>query len=113
VKAVAEPVPETDVVPRRFLGWVIIALLLLFSVLAGATACLVLVYSTDLPQVEQLERYRPSAVTELYDSQHKVIGTFALQHRVIASYEQYPQVLRDALIAIEDKDFYRHWGVNV
>src|SRR5262244_1262998 len=91
----------------------IISLLMVVSALAGATAGLVLVYSTDLPQVEQLERYRPSAVTELYDSQHHVIGTFALQQRVIASYEQHPQVLRDALIAIEDKDFYRHWGVNV
>lgn len=113
MKAVAELATETDVAPRKFLGWVIVALLLLFSILAGASAGLILVYSTDLPQVEELERYRPSAVTELYDSQHNVIGTFALQHRVIATYEQYPPVLRDALIAIEDKDFYRHWGVNV
>ena len=42
-----------------------------------------------------------------------MIGSFALQRRVVASYEDYPQVLRDALISIEDKDFYRHWGVNV
>ena len=113
MKAVVKLAPETDVVPRKILGWIIISLLMFVSALAGATAGLVLVYSTDLPQVEQLERYRPSAVTELYDSQRHVIGTFALQHRVIATYEQYPQVLRDALIAIEDKDFYRHWGVNV
>jgi penicillin-binding protein 1A len=113
VKAVAEYAPETKVAHHKFLGGMIISLLMVVSALAGATAGLVLVYSTDLPQVEQLERYRPSAVTELYDSQHHVIGTFALQHRLIASYEQYPQVLRDALIAIEDKDFYRHWGVNV
>ena len=32
---------------------------------------------------------------------------------MVASYDDYPQVLRDALISIEDKDFYRHWGVNV
>ena len=79
----------------------------------GAAAGLLLVYSTDLPQVEELERYRPSAVTELYDGQGRVIGTFSLQRRVIASYDDYPEVLRDALVSIEDKDFYRHSGINI
>jgi penicillin-binding protein 1A len=88
-------------------------LLILFSAIVGATAGLLLVYSTDLPQVEELERYRPSAVTELYDGQGRVIGTFSLQRRVIASYEDYPEVLRDALVSIEDKDFYRHSGINL
>src|SRR6202020_2390933 len=60
-----------------------------------------------------MERYRPSSVTELYDGQGKVIGTFALQRRVVASYEDYPEVLRNALISMEDKDFYRHSGINI
>jgi len=113
VKAVLELDPPAQAVPRRFLGRMMIGLLLLASAILGAVAGLILVYSTDLPQVEELERYRPSSVTELYDQQGKVIGAFALQHRVIASYEQYPQILRDALIAVEDKDFYRHWGINI
>jgi membrane peptidoglycan carboxypeptidase len=70
------------------------------------------VYSTDLPQVEQLEHYRPSSVTELYDDQSRVIGTFALQRRVVAAYDDYPEVLRNALVSIEDKDFYAHSGIN-
>ncbi len=61
----------------------------------------------------KLERYRPSSVTELYDGQGRVIGTFALQRRVIASYDDYPEVLRNALVSIEDKDFYRHSGINI
>jgi penicillin-binding protein 1A len=88
-------------------------LLVLFSAAVGAAAGLLLVYSTDLPQVEELERYRPSSVTELYDGKGRVIGTFALQRRVIAAYDDYPEVLRNALVSIEDKDFYRHSGVNV
>src|ERR1019366_8921190 len=32
---------------------------------------------------------------------------------VIATYDDYPEVLRNALVSIEDKDFYRHWGINV
>jgi len=94
-------------------GRLVIALLVLVSALVGATAGLLLVYSTDLPQVDQLEHYRPSSITELYDDQGRTIGSFALQRRVVASYDDYPQVLRQALISIEDKDFYRHWGVNV
>ena len=90
-----------------------IGLLVLVSALVGATAGLLLVYSTDLPQVDQLEHYRPSSITELYDDQGRTIGSFALQRRVVASYDDYPQVLRQALISIEDKDFYRHWGINV
>jgi penicillin-binding protein 1A len=94
-------------------GRLVIGLLVLVSALVGATAGLLLVYSTDLPQVDQLEHYRPSSITELYDDQGRTIGSFALQRRVVASYDDYSQVLRQALISIEDKDFYRHWGVNV
>ena len=95
------------------MGRVVLALLFLVAALVGATIGLLFVYSTDLPQVEQLEHFRPSSTTELYDDQGRIIGSFALQRRVVASYNDYPPVLRDALISIEDKDFYRHWGVNV
>jgi len=94
-------------------GRLLIGLLVLVSALVGATGGLLLVYSTDLPQVDQLQHYRPSSITELYDDQGRIIGSFALQRRVVASYDDYPQILRQALISIEDKDFYRHSGVNV
>jgi penicillin-binding protein 1A len=94
-------------------GRLLIGLMVLVSALVGATAGLLLVYSTDLPQVDQLEHYRPSSITELYDDQGRTIGSFALQRRVVAAYDDYPQILRQALISIEDKDFYRHWGINV
>jgi penicillin-binding protein 1A len=93
-------------------GRLLIGLLVLFSALVGATAGLLLVYSTDLPQVDQLEHYRPSSITELYDDQGRIVGSFALQRRVVASYEDYPKVLRDALISVEDKDFEKHSGIN-
>ncbi len=88
-------------------------MLVLLSAAVGAAAGLLLVYSTDLPQVGELERYRPISVTELYDTQGRVIGTFALQRRVIATYDDYPEVLRNALVSIEDKDFYKHSGINL
>jgi penicillin-binding protein 1A len=104
---------ESPAAEHKMVGRLVIGLLVLVAALVGATAGLLLVYSTDLPQVGQLEHYRPSSITELYDDQGRTIGSFALQRRVVASYNEYPEILRQALISIEDKDFYRHWGVNV
>ena len=92
--------------------WVVFGLLVLASAAFGALAGLLFVYSTDLPQVDELERYRPSSITELYDDQGRVIGSFALQRRVIASYNDFPRILREAVISTEDKEFEKHWGVD-
>jgi len=113
MKVIYQDLPPVDVGGRKVMGRVLFGLLLLLSALVGATAGLLLVYSTDLPQVEQLEHYRPSSITELYDDHGQVIGSFALQRRVVASYTDFPPFLREALISTEDKDFYRHWGINV
>src|SRR5215471_13244169 len=104
--------PPAEVAGRKLVGRVLLGLLVLAAALIGATAGLLLVYSTDLPQVEDLEHYRPGSITELYDDQGRVIGSFALQRRVVASYDDYPQVLRDALVSTEDKDFFEHSGIN-
>ena len=113
MKVIYQHLPPVEIAGRKLVGNVLFGLLILLSAAVGAAAGLLLVYSTDLPQVEQLEHYRPSSVTELYDTQARVIGTFALQRRVVATYDDYPQVLRDALVSIEDKDFYQHSGINL
>src|SRR5438105_3832555 len=113
MKTLYQDLPPIKLGSRKLVGRVLFVLLVLLAALVGATAGLLLVYSTDLPQVEQLENYRPSAITELYDDQGRTIGSFALQRRVIASYDDYPPILREALLSIEDKDFNRHWGINV
>ena len=110
------PVEQEQEIPapsRRMAGRVGFLLLALMAAAVGALAGLLLVYSTDLPQIGELEHYRPSSITELYDDQGREIGSFALQRRVIVAYEDIPKVLRDAVISIEDKDFERHWGVDV
>ncbi len=113
MKLIYQQSPTIEIGGRKVVGVVLFGLLVLLSAAVGAGAGLLLVYSTDLPQVEELERYRPSSVTELYDTHGRVIGTFALQRRVIASYDDYPVVLRNALTSIEDKDFYQHSGINL
>src|SRR5450432_3470586 len=105
--------PPVNVGGKKLVGRVLFGVLVLAAIAVGGTAGSLLVYSTGLPQVEELEHYRPSSVTQLYDDQNRVVGSFALQRRVIVSYDDFPKVLRDSLISIEDKDFERHWGVNL
>jgi len=112
MKSIYEDLPPVEIAGRKLVGRVVFGLLVLVSALVGATAGLLLVYTTDLPQVEALEAYRPSSITELYDDHDRVIGSFALQRRVVATYDDFPPVLRQALVSIEDKDFYRHSGIN-
>jgi penicillin-binding protein 1A len=112
MKSIYEDLPPVEIAGRKLVGRVLFGLMVLISALVGSTTGLLLVYTTDLPQVEALEAYRPSSITELYDDHGRVIGSFALQRRVVAAYDDFPPVLRDALVSIEDKDFYRHSGIN-
>jgi len=112
MRSIYEDLPSVEIAGRKLVGRVLFGLLVLVAALVGATAGLLLVYTTDLPQVDALEAYRPSSITEVYDDHGRVIGSFALQRRVVAGYEDFPPVLRDALVSIEDKDFYKHSGIN-
>jgi penicillin-binding protein 1A len=111
MNSVAEPSPVKEA-GKPLVGRVVFSALVLTSAFLGTIAGLLIVYSTDLPQINELERYRPSTITELYDDQGRQIGSFALQRRVLATYEDYPRVLRDAIISTEDKTFETHWGIN-
>jgi penicillin-binding protein 1A len=71
------------------------------------------VYSSDLPQIRELEDYRPDVMTELYADDGTILGSFALERRVIVTYDQIPPVVRDAVISIEDRHFEDHWGIDV
>jgi len=90
----------------------IFALLLVASSGIGALGGLALVYSVDLPQIHDLDHYRPISNTVLYDDQGRAFGSFALQRRIIAQYEDFPQILYDAVLSIEDKNFEEHSGFD-
>lgn len=97
---------------RKVVGRVAFFLLLLGAIALGASAGLLFVYSSDLPQIRALEDFQPDVVTELYADDGQVVGNFALQRRVLLTYEQYPQVLKDAILTTEDQHFEEHWGVD-
>src|SRR6266436_2963110 len=97
---------------RKVVGRVAFAMLLLASIAIGSLAGLLFVYSSDLPQIRALEDFQPDVVTELYADDGQVVGNFALQRRVLLSYEQFPPVLKDAILTTEDQHFEQHWGVD-
>jgi penicillin-binding protein 1A len=108
------PLPQPPRVrSRKVFGQFIFVILLLLSAGAGALAGLVFVYSSDLPQVRQLMDYRPDVMTELYADDGTPIGSFALEHRVMVTYDQIPRGLIDAVLSVEDRHFESHWGVDV
>src|SRR5215472_15697332 len=87
---------------RTVVGRVAFALLLLASISFGALAGLLFVYWSDLPQIHALEDFTPDVVTELYADDGQVVGNFALQRRILLTYEQIPQLLKDAILSSED-----------
>jgi penicillin-binding protein 1A len=98
---------------RKLAGRSALAVLIVLAVITGSLAGLTLVYSVDLPQINDLERYRPSTTTDLYDRKGRIIGSFALERREVVNYDDFAPVLRQAVISIEDKNFESHWGVNM
>jgi penicillin-binding protein 1A len=101
----------------RLRGWklidrVALAFLLLCSIALGAAAGLLFVYESDLPEIRALETYRPNVVTEIYADDGQLVGSFALQRRILMTWEQTPRVLYNAVTAIEDQHFEDHWGVD-
>ena len=87
--------------------------LLGMSALFGGVAGLAVVYSVDLPQMEDLAKYRPNTTTELLDAKGREIGSFALERRVVVPYSDIPVSLKDAILSIEDKHFETNWGINL
>ncbi len=98
---------------RKFAGRVAFTILLLGMIAFGVAAGLLFVYSSDLPEIRALEDYRPNVVTELYADDGQEIGNFALQRRILLTYEQIPPSLKDAITSTEDQHFFEHWGIDL
>jgi penicillin-binding protein 1A len=90
-----------------------IALLFIVVAMLGTLSGVLFAYAGDLPQVSALDDYTPSTITRVYAADGQVIGEFATQRRVIISYDDINPLLRQAIIATEDAEFDRHFGVNI
>src|SRR5438270_2988593 len=102
----------THVVVRVARNAGIVALFIVMAML-GVVSGVMFAYAGDLPQVSALDNYSPSTITRIYASGGQVIGEFATQRRVVVGYDEINPVLRQAIIATEDAEFDRHFGVNI
>jgi penicillin-binding protein 1A len=98
---------------QRYLGSLVFIVLLCLSIAAGATAGVLFVYNSDLPQVDSLEDTRPGVITQVFADDAQVIGSFALERRILVKWEDIPQTVRSAIIAVEDQNFWQHWGIDL
>lgn len=79
--------------------------------IAGAAALFVSL-SSSLPQIIKVSDYKPLLVSEVYARGGEKIGEYSQQYRKLTPIEKIPQRLIEAFIAIEDRQFYEHEGIN-
>jgi 1A family penicillin-binding protein len=68
---------------------------------------------SDIPSAESIANYRPPASTRILDYRGRVIFDFFQEKRRPVQLESIPSCLREAVVAIEDKRFYSHWGIDL
>lgn len=66
-----------------------------------------------LPSFEELENPRPYYASNVYASDGRLIGQFFIQNRIEVGLDSVPKHLINALIATEDRKFYKHWGLDI
>ena len=66
-----------------------------------------------VPRVSELATYRPDIVTQIVARDGSTIARYAIERRTLVTRSDIPAVFRNALIATEDKNFFRHGGVDV
>ena len=86
----------------------------LLGAIAGVAAVAVIFhnYAKDLPDHSQLKQYAPPIVTRLYAGDGRLLQEYAREKRIFIPIEQIPDHVKNAFIAVEDKNFYEHRGVD-
>lgn len=90
----------------------------------GASACLFLyavggglvyaLFSDELPDIDTLETFQPKRVTRVWSADGQHLLDFKEENReLIRDFDEIPQAMKDALISIEDRRFFSHWGVDL
>ncbi len=92
--------------------WIFFGFLIAIFVCLGAAVGILLGYEYNLPPIQSLEDYRPDVITDVYSDDNKVIGEFAIERRIVVSFDEIPPYLQLAILAAEDDQFYNHSGIN-
>ena len=69
-------------------------------------------YGRDLPSHESLAQYKPPTISRIYSGEGQIIDEFAKERRLFAPADEIPDMVKQALISAEDKNFYTHAGYD-
>ena len=96
---------------RSFRFRLFVPAVLAFACVAGILAVYVY-FSKDLPDLRDLTRYQPAILNEFYSSEGELIAQSGLERRALVNLEDIPPHVVNAFIAVEDRRFYQHSGVD-
>src|SRR3954466_14554360 len=83
----------------------------------GLTALLLVVFGLamaypNLPELDTLTDYRPKMPLRIFSADNVLIGEFGEERRNLVRIKDIPDVMKKAVLAIEDDRFYEHGGVD-
>ncbi len=90
-----------------------IFLVLIVAVICGGLVGAFFALTHDLPQIRSLENFKPDAVTRIFSVDKVVLAELFIEKREPVPLETIPRLLRAALVATEDRKFYKHSGVDL
>jgi penicillin-binding protein 1A len=89
-----------------------VAALFVAAAFAGTASGALFAFVGDLPQISALDDYAPGTITRVLGRDGSTVGEFATERRQLVSYDDIPDVLRDAIISAEDGNFMHHGGIE-
>ena len=69
-------------------------------------------YAQELPSHESLAQYTPQMISRIYNGEGRMIDEFAQERRLYVPVEDIPDLVKDAFISAEDKNFWVHQGFD-
>lgn len=87
-------------------------MIIAFIILIGAGAYGIHIIS-GMPSLNQLDHPRPEFSSKVYSADGVLLGQYSVINRSRVSFEELPPYLINALIASEDRKFYRHIGIDI
>ncbi len=69
-------------------------------------------YGKDLPTYETLAQYTPKTISRVYSAEGEIIDEFATERRLYTPANEIPDLIKQAFISAEDKNFYTHQGYD-
>ncbi|HQN64778.1 MAG TPA: penicillin-binding protein 1A [Methylophilus sp.] len=98
--------------PKKWWHFLILFVLVFAFACASLGALAVSLIYPSLPSLESLTDYHPKLPLRVYSADGALIGVFGEERRAFIKIEDVPKNLKDAVLAIEDRRFYKHGGVD-